>query len=266
MNIYGTLQPKNNVNGGINVASIGGGGGTSDFDVKIIPYDERITENTNNINKLENDFNDVNTAIENHTEQISTLQEDTSYLEEEVELHNTNINNLNTSVNNISQTVSQIPINSLVKKGGEFEQTEGIPRDADLLNGELPTYYATSEELNDLADIVDKNTTNINQLNQSLANLGNTEYLGSVSYTNETISVKNLNNFKFLFVVFYAGDNTRTTPMTIPISLFKEFTSGNGLGGSYAEFIGFIKYVSDTSIICTYKSTTFERIDIYGIF
>lgn len=112
MEIYGTLQPKNNINGGINVASIGGGGGTSDFDTKIIPYDNRIKANEQNIETLQSDiseqFDDVNVAIENHTEQISTLADNVTYLETEVDTNTQNISNLSTSINNVNQTVSNL--------------------------------------------------------------------------------------------------------------------------------------------------------------
>lgn len=100
MEIYGTLQAKNNINGSINVASLGGGGGTSDFDTKIIPYANRISKN-------EEDIISINDAIENHTEQISTNTENLMYLESEVDTNTQSISNLNTSVNNVNQTVSQ---------------------------------------------------------------------------------------------------------------------------------------------------------------
>lgn len=82
MDIYGTIESRNNLNGALDVGGlIDGGGGASDFDTKIIPYDNRITANENNITALQTEVDSLDSITESLTDDVNENIRDIEALE-----------------------------------------------------------------------------------------------------------------------------------------------------------------------------------------
>lgn len=153
--------------------------------------------------------------------------------------------------------------------------TVKIAEDANKLGGNLPEYYASKSELDNVKSVAEsasslsrQNSESINDINKNISLIGSTELLGYVdSGKSKVDTVKNFKNFKFIYAFLWnTASNSIYGSVTIPTSFLSINTPFyvNFYDGAQS-YIGTVNFLSNTQVSIDGTKSNGLQVYVHGV-